>query len=945
MMDLKNFHAGAVAGAILFLLAAPSAGLSQAPDEREEYRDVVGGNTEESTGETARELAPVAVTGSRLRGFFGAQAWPLTLISRDELVTSGEQRLGDFLQQLTFTSGSPLSTQTSQRGEGGGLSRGIETVELRGLGPERTLVLVNGRRFVPGGNGASGVVDLGMIPIAMVERIEVFKSGASVEYGADALAGVINIITRDELEGVELSAQARVTSRADAETFTFSVLGGRSFNHGGFVAGIDYTDQPAVSKGDRGFSRQRLSFAGPENRIVFDGSSAPPSGQFRTSLGRLTLIDAREGTTPADFRPFINSGPDTDRFNFNPFEDLLQASERMTAFGRGHFRFSPALRITADAFVHRRQSSQQLAPLPFFTTREQGVVVDADNLFNPFDETLIDVRRRLVEAGPRTFTQDNQAWRLVLGADGQAGVWFWDAAIIHGRNETDQRKTGDLLDDRLRAALGPSFRDASGRATCGTPDAPVGGCVPLNLFGGPGSITPDMLGFVATDLDDSGFNEQTVFDFNITGDLFMAPAGPVAAATGFEWREERGVDRPDPQTRAGNTTGNARDTTRGKFDSREVYVEFGVPLLAGMPLARSMDLDLGARLVDFSNFGTESIFEAGLGWQPFEALSFRGAWSEAFRAPNVGELFGAQSQSNPIVMDPCSDFAILDPVEIQRCVDQGVPSDGSFAQTGEETPELAGGNPSLSPERSDILTLGLSLQPPMLPGFNLALDYYDIEITDGIGALGANTILDQCLDTGAATFCNAIQRDEGGAITTVEARLQNIARETARGIDLALDWRVPAETSTFDHRLMISHVIDRELVAFGGAEPLFGAGGFDQDNFGAIPAWRAQYRLDWTRGDWQLGYQAHWIDVVRERGDEVFPGTVNRAGPVVYHDVVVEWNPDARWRVSAGIENLTDIEPPFFANADEANTDLGTYRALGTAFWLRLDFRDSGRGS
>lgn len=890
-----------------------------------------------ASDETARALEKVAVTGTRLRGFFGARAWPITRVTREELLATGQHRLGDILQQLTFTSGSPLNTQTSQRGQGGGLSRGIETVELRGLGPERTLVLVDGRRFVPGGNGASGVVDIGMLPVAMVERIEVFKSGASVEYGADALAGVINIITRDAFDGVELSAQSSITSRGDAETFTFNAVTGRTFDRGGFVLGLDYTDQPSVSKGARGFSRQRLSLEGPDNRIVFDGSSAPPAGQFRTSLGRLTLIDGRDGDDPADFRPFIESGPDTDRFNFNPFEDLLQASERLTAFGRGHWRFSPALRLHAQAFVHQRDSSQQLAPLPFFTTREQGVVVDAANLFNPFGETLTDVRRRLVEAGPRTFSQDNHAWRFVLGADGQFGQWFWDAAINHGRNETDQQKTGDLLDDRLRVALGPSFRDATGQAVCGTPDAPIAGCTPLNLFGGPGSITPEMLDFVGTRLADSGFNEQTVFDFNVTGDLFMAPAGPVAAATGFEWREERALDRPDAQTQAGNTTGNARGRTRGAFDSREVYLEFGVPLAAGARFARSMDLDLGARLVDFSNFGTESIFEIGLGWQPLEALSFRGAWSESFRAPNVGELFGAQSQANPIVNDPCSDFDALTPTGIQRCIDQGVPADGSFDQSGEETPELSGGNPDLAPESADIFTLGLSWQPSAVRGLNLALDYYDIEISDGIGALGANSILQQCLATGAARFCDAIVREPGGAIRAVEARLQNIANETARGVDLELDWMMAAGKSTLQHRVMLSHVIERELVAFEGAAPLFGEGEFDQDNFGAIPEWRGQYRLDWQLAQWKLGYRAHWIGVVRERGDEVFPGTVNRAGPVLYHDIDVEWTPAPGWRLSGGIQNLTDIEPPFFANADAANTDLGTYRALGTTFWLRLD--------
>lgn len=894
-------------------------------------------------GETATEseqaeLEPIAVTGSRLRGILGGEAWPLTTIARDKLLATGEHRLGDILQQLPFTSGSPLNTRTSRRGEGGGLSRGIETIELRGLGPERTLVLVNGRRFVPGGNGAGGVVDLGMLPLAMVERIEIFKSGASVEYGADAMAGVINIITRAGFDGVETGARGSITDRGDAETFTVNALAGKQFRRGGFTAGIEYTDQPSLSKGARGFSRTRLTFEGADNTLVFDGSSAPPGGQFRTSMGRLTRIDGRPGTSPDDFRPFVDSGADTDRFNFNPFEDLLQASERLTLFGRGRWDAAPSLSLHAELFYHQRDSGQQLAPLPFFTTRLEDVVVSADSAFNPFGETLSDVRRRLVEAGPRTFSQDNEAWRAVVGAEGRIGAWFWDLAFNHGRNETDQIKTGDLLADRARLALGPSFRDASGDAVCGRADAPIGDCVPLNLFGPPGSVTPDMLGFVATRLNDSGFNEQNVVDFNLAGDLFQVPAGAVAIATGLEWREERGADRPDAESRAGNTTGNARAPTRGSFEATEAYLEIGIPLLAGRPLARDLNLDLGGRVVDFDNFGTETVFEIGLGWQPFDSFSLRGSYSEAFRAPNVGELFGGRAQANPIVLDRCADFAALSPVEIDRCILQGVPADGSFSQTGEETPELSGGNPALEPEQGDILTLGLSWQPLGAAGPRLRLDYYDIEIDNGIGALGADTILQQCLATGAENFCGAIHRLADGAIEFVEARLQNIARETARGIDLEADWRHAAGPGQLSHRALISRVEERELVAFPGAAPLFGAGGFDRDSFGAIPQWQGLYDLGWRSGSWSLGYQAQWIDAIAERGGEVFPGTVNRVGSVLYHDVRAGWRASEHLALSAGVDNLTDVRPPLLVNADEANTDLATYRALGTTFWLRVEF-------
>lgn len=902
---------GWIALPLTLLLALPSAVRAQDTDEPASSDD----------------LDRVVVTGSRVQSAIRAGAQPLTRLDRDDITTSGAVRLGDLLQQLPMFTGSPLNTATSQRGSGGNLSRGIETIELRGLGPERTLVLVNGRRFVPGGNGASGLVDLGMIPTAWIEAVEIYRAGASVEYGADAVAGVVNILTRDGFDGLEFDAQASITGEADAETVRASVLAGRQGERGGWTAGLEVVDQPSVSKGDRGFSSTRLTLDGPENQRVFDGSSAPPSGQYRTSFGRFTLRDGQDGDSPGDFREFT----DADRFNFNPFEDLIQESTRATLFGSGQWSFDGGTRGWVEALAHRRESSAQLAPLPFFTTRETDVVVDADNLYNPFGETLVDVRRRLVEAGPRSFEQDNDAWRVAAGLEGYIGRWGWDASLAWGRNETDQRQTGDLLDDRLRAALGPSFLD-NGTPTCGTPDSPIPGCVPLNLFGGAGSITDDMLAYAGADLRDSGFNVQRVVEFNLVGDLATLPAGPLATAVGFQYREERGAETPDPRTQAGNTTGAARGATRGSFDAAEAYLEFGVPITP------NLELDLGVRGVDFSNFGRDAVFEVGAAWRATDRLTVSAQFSEAFRAPNIGELFGALSQANPIVIDPCARFDERTPEEIERCIAQGVPANGSFTQSGEETPQLSGGNPDLQPERATVRTVGVSWRVPRLDDANLRVDLYDITIDDGIGALGAETVLDQCLATGAAVFCDAIERAPGGALTSISARLQNLAREETRGIDLEADWHVDAFGGRLGQRVLLSYVDERRLVAFPGADPLFGAGGYDPDRFGAIPEWRGRYRLDWARDRLKLGYRAQWIDAIEERGGEVFPGTINRAGSVLYHDLFAEYGL-GRWTLGAGIDNLTDVRPPFLANADEANTDVATYRLLGTTYWLRVGAR------
>ncbi|GAB4184867.1 MAG: TonB-dependent receptor [Wenzhouxiangellaceae bacterium] len=885
-------------------------------------------------------LERIIVTGSRVRIDRPDGAYPLTVIDRSQLEQSGQAFLGDYLQQLPFVSGSPLNTSTSARGQGGGLSRGVATVELRGLGPQRTLVLVNGRRFVPGGNGTSGIVDLNMIPMALVERVEIFKSGASVEYGADAVAGVVNIITRQRTDGLEISARGATTSRGDGENYDVSLLFGQQYDKAQFMLGMEYVDQQSVGKGDREFSRRRLTFSGPDNAVTFDGSSAPPQGNFRTSQGRFTLIDGEDGRDLSDFRPFIgdNSDPNTDRFNFNPFEDLQQPSERLSLFAQGRYEFSPAFGLFAEAFYQQRDSRARLAPLPFFTNRETDVEVSADNVFNPFGETLTDVRRRLVEGGARDFVQDNEAWRFVLGADGLLGSWFWDASLTRGRNRTDQLQTGDLRDSRLRLALGPSFQAADGRFVCGTPEMPITGCVPLNLFGGAGSITQEMLDYVGADLQDTGFNEQTVASVNFSGPLFALPAGDLVIATGYEYREETAADVPDALTVIGDTTGSARAITAGEFDSNEVYVELSVPLLRDVIGAQDLTLDMGARLVDFSNFGTEDIYEFGLHWMITPSLQFRGAYSQAFRAPNVGELFGGFAQANPIVQDPCANFGSLGPSLIQNCIAQGVPGDGSFVQNGEETPELSGGNRALVAEQADIITAGVTWQPEQWPDFQMSLDYYDIDIDSGVASLGANTILEQCLNTGESLFCNRINRDPTGRITSIEAQLQNLASETAKGLDMELRYAHGGDIGQWRHQVLISHVFERDLISFPGSQPFAGAGQFDEDNFGAIPEWRGNYQLNWSYGDWLAGYDLQWIGAIEEIGGEVFPGTANRVGHQLYHDVYVGYSFDNGPTLLLGVDNLTDNQPPLLVNADEGNTDVSTYRLLGATFWLRMNY-------
>ncbi len=885
-------------------------------------------------------MPDMVVTGSRLANSGLADADPVTVVNRQTLLDSPFTSLGSFLQSLPFMAGAPLGTTVNARDSGGGQSRGIETAELRGLGAERSLVLVNGRRFLPGGNGVGGLVDLAMIPIAMIERIEILKTGASVEYGADAVAGVINVITRQSSVGLDLRAETSLTDRGDGEMLQLSGLYARDYGDGHWLAGLTFADQGALGKGDRDFSRALLDVEGPANQIVPGGSSAPPNGNYRTSQGRVTLRQGEDGREVEDFRPFVGSGPDNDRYNFNPFEDLRQDSRRVSWFSAWRHQLQPALQLIAEFNWQQRDSDTELAPLPFFSNRLAGVEVAAENHYNPFGERLSDVRRRLVEAGARGYEQDNQAWRMLWGLEGDFAGWSWDASVAWGKNRVTQIQRGDLQADRLALALGPSFVDAQQGPLCGSPGQVVADCVPLNLFGGAGSIDAAMLAFVAApQLTDHAENTQAVINANLSGELLELDAGPLLAAFGYEYRKEKGEDRPDPLTQAGQTTGAARSITRGQFDSHELYAEFGLPLLRQTRWAQALDLDLGLRLVDFSNFDQTAVFDTSLRYQPVEDVVMRLALAQAFRAPTIGELFGGLSQSNPAVDDPCADFSQLTQTQIDRCVAQGVPADGSFDQTGNETPQLEGGNQQLQPEDSRIVTAGVSWHPQSLRGLVVNLDYYRVEIDDSIAALGANTILQQCLETGSAQFCDRITRDGSGAITQVQSQLQNIASETAAGLDLELRYSHDVNRGRLRHALYLSHVLERELIAFPGAQAFVGAGSYDPDKFGAIPRWKGSYRLHWLLNEWDFGYALQWIGALEERGGELFPGTVNQVSDRIYHDLSLSWDWHAQARLSLGLSNVTDRDPPFLANADVANTDVSTYRLLGRSFRLGMEYR------
>lgn len=584
-------------------------------------------------------------------------------------------------------------------------------------------MLLNGQRFVTDVNGA---VDLSAIPLALVERIEVLLDGASAIYGSDAIAGVINIITRQNYEGGEAGDYYGRTDHDDGARQAYDMTYGRQGNRWSASGGLEYGLDHPVFAGNRAISA--VPIYGLPTGTQFTGSSytpyswlVPESLLFSgTDFLPLRLIDGRPGTSPADFRS-INL--DSDFYNYQPLNYLQTPQERRAAFAQAHYDFTPNLALNADVLFDQRQSREQLAPsdislFAFDQPNPDAIAISPDNVYNPFGQPIDIALRRFVEAGARLFHQTDDTMRLQVGLDGSFSLFDrdfgWTANALGTRSDTSEF-TGPLADFRkLAFALGPSFLDSTRTAHCGTPEAVIPGCVPMDLFGPPGSITPAMLDYVDAYETNRYRDRSEVANIGLSTDsLFALPAGGFGFAAGAEYRRDSGDSLLDPLEASGNAAGNgvSSSSTSGGYRIAEAYVEFNAPLLADKPFARKLDLSLGSRFSHYSNFGNTTNSQIGIRWQPTNDLLVRANYAEGFRAPSVNELFqGDVTYQGIQADDPC--IVTNNPVSAvqARCAQFGVPAGFNPAMDVVGT-SVQAGNPDLRPETSRSRGVGLVHNP------------------------------------------------------------------------------------------------------------------------------------------------------------------------------------------------------------------------------------------
>jgi len=770
-----------------------------------------------------------------------------------------------------------------------------------------------------------------------------------------------------------LSLQYGQYSEGDGASSKADLAWGWSGDRSSLFLGASWTKQEDVKSSDREQSR----FPTPGTGVRF-GSSGTPTGRFiftDPNTGATLDVTPNTGDTDPTYDPAQTGCVRTDsyhcfatadRFNFSPFNLVMTPSERAGLFGQFRFDLTQNTNLYLKALYNRRESTNQAAPEPIFLGPEAGtgnpladnIFISGANPFNPFgfdldgrlttpaaDRNLILIGRRPVEGGARVFEQQVDTWYVGAGLEGVFEVgergWFWDLNFAHSKNEAEQTNFGSYDIRNIALALGDP-------AAC----AAVAGCTPMNIFGGPGTITPAMLAFIQPVVRDRSENTLSLVTANVSGELFDLWAGPLAFAAGAEHRRYEGFYQPDPLTVAGFYNGVPSLPTSGEYDVSEVYTEFNLPLLADSVFAKRLDLSLAGRYSDYSTFGGEFTGKVGLRWQLVDELVLRTTFAEGFRAPSIGELFGSASRFDAQITDPCTE-PFLDPSVEGNCRTLGVPA--GFAQPNPQISVTTGGNDQLEPERADSFSAGFVWSPTILENtaiserVNLEVTYYKHEIEGAIQAIDAQTQLDLCVETLDPLYCDGIGRAATGGINNFNNRLTNLGVIETDGWDVDLFWALP-ETALgrieFDWRN--TFVTRYEAVGAAGQRQPQGPGIEVVDS--AIPEWTSTFIADWKLNNWSAAWTIRHIDELREECGRAVSFAVcsdpadgiNILEATTYHDLQVGYRVD--WmkslQLTVGANNLFDEDPPICLSCSLNGYDASTYDIPGGQFfYVRADLR------
>ncbi|MFM7028594.1 MAG: TonB-dependent receptor plug domain-containing protein [Chakrabartia sp.] len=931
----------------------------------------------------------IIVTGSRIARPELEANVPIAAVTSEALQEDAAINVQDTLAELPQVGIG--STRTNSNFLTG--ANGVATVNLRNLGSSRTLVLVNGRRFVSGLAGSSAV-DINNIPTDFIDRVDIVTGGASAIYGSEAISGVVNFILKDKFEGIQARGQYGITERGDNPRYMGSLTAGQSFMDGraNILANFTYDKDAGLFSRKRDISDQDCFLnASPDECGPAFYSSYAAQGRFELLDANGARANVLNGQGLFTFDPdnaLVEGFPVGSGFNRNAARRISVPLERYLGSALVNFEVVDGVTLYAEGTYGRVKSSSQIeaTPLdytdiydgsagnlgipitnPFIPADVAAAIAAANSDADPTnDVAALGFRRRQVEVFSRSNRADRETWRVAAGIRGNVMNDFrYDVSYVYGHLR-DNTSSEDIDNARYRQALNAIVDPTTGAIVCADPAARAAGCVPINLFGY-NTASPEASAYVRSAIPKSEevTNTQHVVSANLSGDLMELPGGKLAIAVGAEYRRESSVDDLDDLTNTGGNSGNLIPDTRGKFHVWEAYGEVNVPLISEKPMFHYLGLTGAARYSDYSTIGNVFSWNAGAEWAPFDGLRLRGVYAVANRAPNIGELFSAPAETFPTVTDPCigvsaSAYNSSTTTAAQAAACRALP--GYAANVGASTNgaffyDLAdiqgingfdGGNTNLQEETARTITLGGVLTPRAIPGFALSVDYFHIKVKDAIGTVPRDVSIGQCLETGDAAFCNNVLRDPNtGRLLTVNSQLANIADLKTSGIDVALRYNRAlglVADDRLDLNVYYTYLISLEKRAFAGAPLEENRGQLSGDGrLGAGFKHKASARIGYSVKNvtlsWQVNYLGKIQDTLGGYGDDGLD-RLNTVGDAFYHDVQARFRAgqDERFEFYVGVDNLFDRAPPFLPSgfaSDVTGTETAadTYDPFGRRYY------------
>jgi outer membrane receptor protein involved in Fe transport len=911
----------------------------------------------------------VIVTGSRIQQANLVTASPVTQIDAEEFRFQGTTRVEDLMRNMPQV----YSNQNSSQSNG---ATGTATLNLRNLGDARTLVLVNGRRLPVGSPLQAAGADINQIPAELIERVEVMTGGASATYGSDAVAGVVNFMMKDDFEGVQFDYQGSTYYHdndnqfyqdlvsengfpvpsgtvSDGEIENWSLIMGGNFDNGrgNITAYATYREVQPVLQSARDYSSCALNNTGDG---CF-GSGTSREGTFIVP----GIADAVGAST------FFVQGdelvPGNRVYNYGPLNYYQRPDERYTAGLFGRYEINDRVEVYTELSFMDNQTNAQIAPSgsfgvtndvscsnPFLSPQQVDLLCNSVGL-GPDDTQSVTILRRNVEGGPRNQDLRHTTFRGVFGLRGDLNdTWRYDIYGLYSEVSMENTYNNDLSNAKILEAVDAVRDEESGEIVCrsGNPD-----CVPWNVWQ-TGGVDPAAPAFLELPLFARGTTEQKVFSGYVAGSLGdyglklpMAERG-IEVVLGAEYREDTLTFNPDEGFRLGLGAGQGGATlpVNGKNDVVELFMEASVPLIEGKDFAEEVTLDLGYRYSDYALGGTTDTYGIRGAWAVNQDVKFRASFQRAVRAPNVRELFLPQGLNLfDMAQDPCTTSPDGNPptATLQQCLRTGLPAEqydnfnDSFAG---QYNFLQGGNPDLEPEESDTWSAGIVFSPSFIEGLTVSVDYWQIEIENGISNLTPQFIIDECI-AGNDELCGNIQRGplgdlwlgSGPEAGRVVALQDNLAIEEVSGWDLVADYSIEIGDLgmlTFNNNMSIIDQWDQQEVA---TAPVISCEGSWGGTCGYPTLdFRNNLRATWIT-PWGVTASVLWRHLAEV---EDLNGNLDLPS-MDYFDLSAIYELNEMVTLRGGINNIADEEPPIAGNAagpsinGNGNVFPGMYDALG----------------